>query len=235
MLMQTQMHVGTDMSKDSFDVAIRIGERFHQAKFDNTLQGFNRFLKWLKKLTLCQPRIWMEATGRYHEALASWATEQGYQVIVANPRAVRRFAQSRQTHHKSDSCDARMIAHFGESDPPKVRPWKLQSSVKLELRDLQLEVDGLKKIISQEQNRMKCGLHSVTVIETINENIDFLRGRIKRLREECVRLIEGDRDLSKVYAGLMSIKGIGSITAIVLIVRIDFDAFQKGRQLVKYA
>lgn len=235
MLMQVEKHVGIDMSKDSFDVAVRSGERYHQAKFDNTIVGFNQFRKWLRKLDIFQPSIWMEATGRYHEALATWATEQGYHVVVANPRAVRRYSQSRQTNHKTDSCDARMIADFGESRLSFVPPWKPLSPVKLELRDIQLEVDGLMKIIGQERNRLKCGLRSATVIDEITDHIACLQDRIKRLRQAAVRLIEGDPELSIIYAQLLSIKGIGSTTAIILIVRIDFNAFQKGRQLVKYA
>jgi len=228
-------HVGIDMAKDSFDAAVRLSGRVHRGHFKNSVQGFHQFQGWLRKLDVKEANLWLEPTGRYHEALATWMHERNWTVRVANPKAVRDFAKSRMTHHKSDTADALSLLEFGEGNPRKVSIWKPRSLARLQLRDIQVEIDGLQKMIGQDRNRLKCGLYAHFVAEMIKEQIAFLKGQIVILRKKAVDLIKDDPVLSGVYERLLSMKGIGVVTAVILVSKIEFADFSSGRQLVKYA
>ena len=82
---------------------------------------------------------------------------------------------------------------------------------------------------------MKCGLHSETVKQTIRDNVSYLSKQIKKLYAEGMMLINSDDRLKSRYRFLISIKGFGQITVVLLLAKIDFDLFVKGRQLVKFA
>lgn len=233
--MKVQYHVGIDMAKDSFDAAIQAGGRVNRGHFKNGVQGFHQFHQWLRKHDVREATMWMEATGRYHEALATWFCERNFMVMVANPKAVRDFAKSRMNHHKTDSADALILLEFGESNPKKVSKWKPKTTARLELRDIMLEIDGLQKMVGQERNRLKCGLYAPFVAEVIKEHMAYLKGRIEILRNKAIDLINEDAVLSTVYERLLSMKGIGVVTAVILVAKIDFADFSNGRQLVKYA
>lgn len=153
--------VGIDVSQEKFDACIRQSDKFKCATFQMSKKGFDQFRQWLKSNSLTDPHLWMEATGRYFENLAEWAVERGWNVSVANPAAVRHFANSKLKIAKTDKLDSKIILRFAESaSPEEIRLWAPKSHAAKELRDLQLEVAGLKKMIGQERNRLKCGLTS---------------------------------------------------------------------------
>jgi transposase len=228
--------VGIDISSDKFDVCIRHGESKAKNTFKTNLTGFRRFALWLERFKALKPQLWMEATGRYHEPVAEWAHEQGWQVVVANPRAVRHFAKSRMKKSKTDALDAEVLLGFAESaDEKDIHFWHPRSESQKELRDRQLEIQGLKKMIGQEENRLKCGLSSKAVEERIRAHIEYMKLQIKELQAESEKLIKADPDMSQTAKRLRQIKGFGPITIALLLWKVDFQAFKKGRQLVKYA
>jgi transposase len=229
--------IGIDMSLDKFDVAMRSQEgKLLVQKFAANKSGFNQFRCWLRKYGVRQAHLWIEATGRYWEALAEWSLTEGYLVTVLNPRSVRHFAKAKLKQNKTDRLDAQVILRFGEcANPGEHRLWEPRSAAQKELRDLQLEVQGLNKAIGQERNRLKCGLVSKLVKDSIKATIGALQKQKDALQKESLRLIKQTPSLKATYDVLKSITGLGDITIPFLMAKIDFDAFSKGRQLVKFA
>ncbi len=228
--------VSVDVAKDKFDACVRNGKSTAKAVFEMSGRGMDQFRRWLKKHGIERAYLWMEATGRYFEALAEWAVNLGWQVSIVNPRAIRAFATSRLKTSKTDPLDAEVILRFAETAADNEFPrWKPRTKALKELRDLQLEVAGLKKQIGQERNRLKCGLTSRFAIDIIRANLAFLQAQSKKLVKRSTQIIKADPELAPLYKSLSSVKGFGDVTIAFLIAKIDFSLFSRGRQLVKFA
>jgi transposase len=232
-----RQRVGIDISEETFDACIRtVGDSKAKACFKNNGIGMDQFRRWLKKNDVDNPELWMEATARYFEKLAEWAIKLGWKVVVANPRAVRHFAKSKLKLNKTDKLDAAIILRFAESsDIDEFRYWTPRSAAGKELRDLQVAIRGLKKEIGQEQCRLKSGLISQIAKDSIRQTIAFLQSQVKTLHRESMRVIKADPELNQLYRWLDTIKGFGEVTIALILWKIDFNAFRKGRQLVKFA
>ncbi len=227
------MFVGTDISKDTFDVRIRVGSDANAGKFANTELGYHKLSKWMQKHSAGTPHLVMEATGRYFEKLATWAVEQGWCVTVLNPRAVRQFAESRMKFHKSDKSDAEVLLRFGETgNDEELTLWLPKSSVQNALRDHQTEIAGLDKMIVQASNRLKCGIETPEVLESLRQTVEFLKQQKKILESAAKHLIKSDAKLWREYQVIDSAPGVGEVTARFLVSKIDFSMLKKGRQLV---
>jgi len=178
----------------------------------------------------------MEATGRYWDDLAMWAYKLGWKVTVVNPRCIRSFAESRLKYNKTDKLDAECILLFAEgAREGDLRQWHPRSAAERELKELQMGINGLAKEIGQQQNRLKSGIKSAALKDSIKRTIEFLQKQKTELEIMAMQLIKGDPKLLELYKILRQIKGFGDKTIRMLIARIDFDSFTKGRQLVSYA
>jgi transposase len=56
----------------------------------------------------------------------------GFPVAVVNPRQVRAFTKAKGILAKTDKIDAPVIAQFGESIRPEIRPLKTEEAQQLE-------------------------------------------------------------------------------------------------------
>lgn len=228
--------VGIDISEATFDACLREGDSKPKAAFPLSGAGRDQFRRWLKKHGITQAVLWMEATGRYFEELAEWALKLGWKVVVANPRAVRHFAMSKLKMNKTDKLDAMTLLRFAEcAEEREFRYWAPLSAARKELRDLQVAVRGMKKAIIQERNQLKCPLKSNFAKERLRQTIKHLEAQVKALHQESMRIIKADTHLLELYKVLKPMKGIGDITIALILWKIDFAAFRKGRQLVKFA
>src|SRR5271165_4252117 len=113
---QDQMtNVSIDMAKEKFDAAADVDGIRHRGTFSNNGNGRNDFHRWLKKYGITDPHLFMEATGRYGESLATWAHRHGWKVTIINPRRIRKFAEAQGLWNKTDRLDADVILDFAAS------------------------------------------------------------------------------------------------------------------------
>lgn len=109
----TRTGVGIDVSKASLDVALH-GERTVQ-RFPYHSEGLKRLIAWLKPRDLKQ--VVLEATGGYEQAALDALHAAGLPVVRVNPRQARDFAKAIGQLAKTDSLDARMLAHLAAVIP----------------------------------------------------------------------------------------------------------------------
>lgn len=228
--------VGIDIADEDFQVSVRTTSGFDTGKFGNEAKHFSKLAKWLEKRVVEHPHLIMEATGRYWRDLAKWAVAQGWKVTVVNPRQSREYASSRLQYNKTDKIDANVLLRFGESaELGELRLWTPPSQAREELEEIHMLLLATKKMITQERNRLKSGLTSKWVKEQIGETLESLNARKKLLQKKAKSIVLSDEKLSKTYKQLMTVIGLGEATVITLIAKIDFDQFEKGRQLVALA
>jgi transposase len=116
----SQIIIGVDIAKKKFDVASLSDGKYRHQAFTNNEQGFANFVSWL--LTLFsndKPLVCMEATGAYSIPLADFMVSQGYPVSVVNPAKIKAFANSELSRAKTDKADAKLIARYAFTMPPR--------------------------------------------------------------------------------------------------------------------
>jgi transposase len=200
--------VGIDVSKAKLDVACRpSGERFEVSNDD---AGHQELRKRLKKF---KPQlIVLEATGGYERAAVQAMLEAKLPAVAVNPRQVRQFAQAIGRLAKTDSIDAEVLAHFGETTRPEVRPLADESQRKLEA--LVTRRRQLIDMRAGEAKRKETAPRMVhpnidTVIEFLTEQIDDVDKDLDKLIRSTPAWREND-DLLK------SVPGVGRVLSATL-------------------
>ena len=173
--------IGIDISKLKFDLCLlRENGKLKHKVFPNTASGFAQLSAWLQKQKVERVHAWMEATGTYGEALATYLFDAGHRVSIINPAVIKAYAQSRLSRTKTDKADATLIAQFcQEREPPAWSP------LPREVRDLQALVRRLESLLEMHQmevNRLEAGVSARAVREPLTAHITFLRRRSSALR-----------------------------------------------------
>jgi transposase len=109
------LFVGLAVAKDRVDLHVRPGGRPSRSR--TTSRGWS---------TACGPSrpplIALEATGVDEATVAATLASAGWPVAVVNPRQTRDFARATGLLAKTDTLDARVIAHFAEAIRPARAP-----------------------------------------------------------------------------------------------------------------
>lgn len=230
---KTSNYVGIDISKSTFDVAIlnEAGKYVHY-KFKNDAEGFKAFgLKVHKAAHWCV----MEASRPYYLKLAFYLADQHIPVSVINPLVIRRFSQMRLLRAKTDKKDAVMIAEYGKTQTPKV--WNKEEDYVLELRQLQAYSEQLTKhktsLLRQLESFKANPVLSKIVAKSAKNQLKVIEKQLDLMQKEMQEIIQTHHQ--QQYEQLQSIPGIGSKTAMELIVlSAGFTKFNNARQLSSY-
>ena len=226
--------LGIDVSKDKHDVILISQDRKYHQVISNDPKGFRYLERWLISHQVTQVHACLEATGQYGEAIAEWLYGKGHQVSVVNPARIKRYGDSKLHRNKTDKADADLIAEFCLKEKPGL--WKPLSPEVKHLRALIRRLQALKDILHQEKNRKKSGGKDVWVTDDLNIHIEFLEERIKATENEINDLINQTPALKNQHSLLISIPGIGDLTASTLLAEVgDFSAFENAPQLAAYA
>jgi len=230
---------GIEVSAQELVVALtgKKGEAVLQ-RFANTVAGQEQLLRTLtrrgKRVSVC-----LEATGMYGLDVAlRLSAEEALEVMVANPRAVRHFARAMMQRSKNDQLDAVVLWEFAARMP--FTAWARPGKNTLALWAIARRLEALTKQCTAEKNREHAAGISQAIPECVRRSVArtlrFLQREMKQLREEALRCIAGDARLQRRYELLLSVPGIGKVSAVQLLAELlllpeDRDV----RQWVAYA
>jgi transposase len=225
--------LGIDVSKLTFDVALLFEHKLKTKKFDNKNKGFEELVNWLKAKNLTKPlHICMEATGYYSEDLATYLFNAGYVVSVVNPAQIKGFGQSELIRNKTDQADAQMIARFCHSMNPQ--PWQPKPEHVRTLQGLVRRVEALQNMYQQESNRLEttsCEYLQVSLKEMMKRIAEEIKAIKKKIKEE----IDKNPDLRTKHDLLESIPGVGEATiAQILAFMGNVEDFKNAKQLAAF-
>jgi transposase len=202
---------GIDTGKRKLDAALNGKDATLQV--DNTPEGHEVLSRWLRQHGV--KRAGIEASGGYEQAIVTKLRRDGFVVVVFQPGQVRAYARFHLQRAKNDKIDAALIA--------------------------QCTAD-VRKIHAPPDPRLGAFAGPLTLIEQIEEDIARLKNRRESCREERARqywtqeikrlraivraelksllaLIRQHHDLAKRFDLIESVDGIGSRTAIAILVR----------------
>jgi transposase len=227
--------LGIDVSKATLDVILLRAEHPAQAaSYANTLTGFKKLVKWLRKRNAGQVHACLEATGLYGDEVAQYLHEAGHTVSVVNPARIKAYAASQLQRNKTDRLDAALIADFCLTQKPPV--WTPPDPAWRELRALARHLLDLKDMRQQERNRLEAGVTSVTVRQTLQAHLAFIQQQINELEQRMRDHIDQHPDLKRQRDLLDSIPGLGELTACLLVAELaDLSRFDHAGQVVAFA
>jgi len=207
-------------------------------RFANTAAGHQALRRALTRGGK-RVRAVMEATGLYGMDLAlALHGQAGWQVMVANPRAVRHFAQAMLQRSKNDRVDAVVLREFAARMP--FQEWARPSATALALWAISRRLQALVKQRTAEKNRQHAAQLTQAVPAVVRREIArslrTLEQAIVRLRREARRCIAADARLQRRWELLRSITGVGEVSAMSILAEVamlpeDRDA----RQWVAFA
>lgn len=212
---------GIDVGSREFVVKLRReGEQTAGSRwFPNTEQGRLAVSRYLPKRGHVV-RVCLESTGTYGLDLALKLDEtDGVEVMVNNPRAVRRFAQALMKRGKSDRIDGDVLLEFAQRMP--FSRWQRPSATALELRAISRRIKSVTQACTAEKNR----LHAASVSKTtprivrldLKKSIDRHQKSIASLTAAAVKLITQEPTLKTNFQLLISATGIAKASAIQIL------------------
>jgi transposase len=226
--------LGIDISKATFDVVFQIGEKKTHRQFANNPEGFKQLDIWLHKNKAIRVHACMEATGQYGEGLAEDLFQKGHAVSVVNPARIKAYACSKLRRNKTDKADAELIADFCFKEKPSL--WSPPEDDFRDLQALERHLEDIQAMLGQEQNRLESGVKTIWVIQELKAHIKYLEDRIVETKEAMQDLINTNTKLKQKRDLLVSIPGIGKLTAAKILGEIrDIHQFESARQLAAYA
>ena len=205
--MNSQVFVGLDVSKRHLDVAVRPHSRHFVTP--NNDRGIKQLVK---RLAALKPQlIVLEASGGYEFLATAALAEAQLPVALINPLAVRKFAGATGKLAKTDSLDARVIAHFGYAIRPTPHPVPQTHDLKIaQSRRVQLL-----EMITAETNRLKSAPKALKA--RIDAHIAWLRQDLSETDQELRIMIENDPVWLEKDALLQSVPGVGPALSVTLI------------------
>ena len=226
--------VGVDVAQATFQVELVLPTRRKRREFQNTPEGCRAFLKWAQDCSAQQLLVCMESTGRNNHKLARFLLACGHDVRIVNGKRIRRFAEGLGLLDKTDKADAHAIAEYILHHEDKTSPWQPPSDARAALMDLRCHIDGLQKSIRQFENRLDSGIELDMVVGSNQTILALLREELVKAEQQAAATIHGDEQLRQDKLTLMRHIGVGEKVATVLLTRIDFRAFESGRQCARY-
>ncbi len=198
--------VGIDVSKDWLDIAILPSADHSRVPYDRLHVGslVKRMIK------LCPVRIVLEATGGYEVLVAAALSDAALPVCVINPRQGRDFAKATGELAKTDRVDAHMLALFGRSLRPSLRP--VPDAQTRQLREIMNRRGQILEMLLAEKNRLQ-RTESKIVKASLRSHIRYLERQLDKTETALADEIDASPTWQAQVNLLTSVPGVGQLTA----------------------
>jgi transposase len=230
--------LGIDVSKLTLDCHLH-NNGVHKV-FDNNPEGIAKMLEWALKSEHKENLLTVfEHTGLYSHRLAKSLAKSGCHFHIASGLDIKRSLGI--VRGKDDKADAKRIALYGY----RLREELYLFQPYIEVLDVLKRLMSMrKKLVVQraghittlgEQKRVLDETENKILFQSQEEIIASLNKQISVLEKEMDKLIRQNPELSELHKLLVSVKGIGSVTARFLIVYTNgFTAFKSWRKFASY-
>lgn len=238
--MKIKETIGIDVSKKTIDVHIHTKNQ-HKV-FDNCPKDIKKMVRWGMKnndFPKEETLFVFEHTGLYSLQLSTGLSKLEMMYVAVSGLEIKRSLGL--SRGKDDKVDAAKIARYAyrlkeELEPTQVLPENLQALKRLlSLRDrLVKQRAGFKASLKEEKRVLKQKDNKV-VLDTQQQMIALLSGKIEKIEKEMDRILKENQELEEIHRLITSIKGVGSQTALYMIVyTAGFTKFEKWRKFASY-
>lgn len=204
---------GIDVSQEWLDVHILPAKE--SSRFRNTADGVRQLKRFVKSHAI--ELAVLEPTGRWHRLVQRSLHADGIAVAEVNPYRVRNYARAEGILAKNDRLDAKVLAMFGNAMKPQARPPRPETLLELdELVCARTSAVAERTTLENQQVAATCQF----LLRQLKKRIAHLEKVIDALAGEITRRIMADVVLARRYEILLSIPGVGAVTASILVVRL---------------
>ncbi len=215
-------------------------ELYSHKSFANTQKGFAALVLWVKKQSVEQApvRFVMEATGVYHEGLAYFLDEKGYQASVILPNKISNYFRTLDVKTITDKTSSEAIARFGLER--KLDSWKRPKPVFKKIRQLSREREQLVQIRTMVKNQLHAeqaeAEPNAGSMTRLKKQIVFLNKQEQQVKEEITVLSKQDAKVQESIKVITTLPGVGLLTATTVLAETNgFELIRNKRQLSSYA
>jgi transposase len=199
-------YIGVDLSKDTLDIC---DPRRGETRIPN---GSCAIATWMASLGADDVIVY-EATSACDRPLRLALRKAGHPGVRLNPLHAWHFARS-LNRAKTDRLDAAVLARLGAERQPA--PDAEADPAREELRALVQRRDQLKRMETQEKNRLSACTHPL-VAKDIRAELANLARRVARIEAAIADQLARHPALEAASRLLRSIPGIGTVTAMTLL------------------
>ncbi|WP_020606009.1 IS110 family transposase [Spirosoma spitsbergense] len=219
-------YVGIDISKATLDWAIFDGKTLVlQTTTSNTVTGIKTALRQLKALVSWNPEkavFCMEHTGIYNAHLLEFLYKAKLPIWLENSTQIKQAGGMQRG--KSDAVDARRIAEYAYRFRDQMRLWEPPRQILQQLSFL----SAVRQRLIQAHNLLAGPLaEQESFVETTlqkklqatsRKSLIALKDEQKAIDAQIDTLIQGDSRLKELFNLIVSVPGVGAITATEILV-----------------
>ena len=248
MISTTKFFIGIDVSKPYFDVSLmavvsHIKQAIETARFENTSIGIKVFEKWLKDHKVAfneQSLVVIENTGIYHRLIWSFCGKKHLPIHIGNAAHIKwSFGIARG---KNDKIDSIRLCNYAFKESDSLIATAAIDHILLNQRDFILSrTKLLEQLTSLQVSTKELGnvnekAHQKLIEKALKSAIDGIARSISNVEKEISKIVEENEAFKSNYKLLISIPGIGHVTAVYLIgCTANFAGSPSGKQLACYA
>jgi len=242
--MKKEFVIGVDVSKEKLDVCLLkagsaepVEEKIIQNKQPEIEKYFGGISRKVGKAKLL---VCLEHTGYYGLTLCIILQERGIDFSLVPALEIRN--SQGMSRGKTDKMDALRIATYARRFLDKLQITVLPGKDLMLCKELVALREQNVKMSVQLQNSLKSHnivsslLKTTIVVDRIEKQIEALKQEVKEIEQQLEELINSNENLKTNFDLLNSIRGIGPITAMALIITTqNFQRFRDGRKFSSYA
>ncbi len=246
-----KVFIGVDVSKEKLDVSVIVAAQSpsmesctYLGAYENSARGCSKIVKGVAKMAKDVDRSdWLfcaETTGGYSRCLCDTLYKKG--LCIWKESALQIKWSKGVVREKDDKTDSRIIAEYSMRNQDKFRPYVPDSPTVTRLKQLYRYREALIKEYRANKNRLtelKATAASSCDMNFILKDTEKAIARISQSIKECVtrikKVIDEDEALKRNYRHITSIKGIGIVNAVELIISTNnFQSISDSRKLSCY-
>lgn len=229
--------VGIDISAKTLDICLKSNNQKTYFKIENSKKAIHAFFKkHHEKITI----VAMENTGRFNWALYQVLPDFELKVFVINPLHLSK--SQGLIRGKDDKIDAYRIAVFAQKNCDELPVWKPTSQhitkLKVLLTERSSRIKEKRRFLKQQHDYKKMKFIDLDKkLQKWNEQlINQLNKQIIKIECLIMETVESDETLKKQYDLMLSIPGVGKITAWNILCKTEgFKKITDPRKMACYA
>jgi len=242
--MKKNYFIGIDVSKSTLDVSIcNENKMVHYTKINNEPKAIKMWLKAdLKKFQINHQDccVLIEYTGIYTFHVVNQMREAGIELFVVPALAVKRSLGL--VRGKNDKVDSKRLAFFAYEKYASlvaytpVRPVILELSNLVSLRSRLLKAKQALVVAQKESSRFTTTKFAKSILDLQSKSVLALEKDMKAVEKKIKQLVASDPLLSKKSQQIISIDGVGIVTAVnVIITTNEFKDIKEAKKFACYA
>lgn len=242
--MKYKFIAGIDQSKLTLDACLiktADGQKLGEKKFENTSKGLKQMIRWFKsfKIDLCELLLCTEHTGLYSYPLCVFCKENNLALWLESALQIKQSMGMQRG--KNDRVDAMRIAQYADSHHNQIKLFNLPGKALLGLKQLLAYRERLiraKQSFSNAEKEMKefNADFSGHISKETKSLLTTFDSKIEKVNVKMSEIIESDEQLKKQYHLVLSVPGVGPVTATYLLVyTAAFTRFKTSRQFACFS